>query len=229
MVVTIQLYCPAAVGVTLTTVASVSSELGGTGAEEPRAIERIRTAALQSFAEHGTSATTLRGVAAAAGVSLGLVQHHFATKAGLIKAVDDYILDLVITPMAQPISEEADSIVEIGERVGAIIGGRPEVASYIGRALVDGSPLGATIFDNLFAVGVARWRTRAERGETRPDIDLTWAAINGMVLALGAMSLRAHIDRHLPESYTTPMQLQRWRNAVDTLLREGLTQKSGPR
>ncbi len=32
--------------------------------------------ALTSFAAHGTSATTLRAVAAAAGVSLGLVQHH---------------------------------------------------------------------------------------------------------------------------------------------------------
>jgi AcrR family transcriptional regulator len=197
----------------------VRSEPGGTGAEEPRAVERIRTAALQSFAEYGT---------AAAGVSLGLVQHHFATKAGLIKAVDDYILDLVITPMAQPIPEQGDSIVEIGERVGAIIAGRPEVAAYIGRALVDGSPLGATIFDTLFALGTARWQLRVERGEVRPDIDLTWAAINGMLLALGPMSMRAHIDRHLPESYTTPMQLQRWRSAVDTLLRDGLSRKSGP-
>ena len=35
-------------------------------------------------------------VAAAAGVSVGLVQHHFANKAGLIKAVDDHVLGLVI-------------------------------------------------------------------------------------------------------------------------------------
>ena len=43
-----------------------------------------------------SAATSLRAVAAAAGVSLGLVQHHFATKAGLIKAVDDYVLAVVI-------------------------------------------------------------------------------------------------------------------------------------
>ena len=62
------------------------------GAEELTTVERIRNAALQIVAIQGVSGTSLRAVAAAAGVSLGLVQHHFATKAGLIKAVDDYVL-----------------------------------------------------------------------------------------------------------------------------------------
>ena len=69
------------------------------------AIERIRNAALKSFATHGASGTSLRTVAAAAGVSLGLVQHHFATKAGLIKAVDDYVLAVVLTAISQPIPD----------------------------------------------------------------------------------------------------------------------------
>ncbi len=210
----------------MSTVSSVRSESDGTGVE-PRNIERIRDAALRSFAEHGTAATTLRGVAAAAGVSLGLVQHHFATKAGLIQAVDKYVLDYVITPLARPIPERADSIVEVGSRVTGLFADRPDVAAYIGRALVNGSPLGTMIFDNLFAVGTARWQQRAERGETRPDADLTWAAINGLVLALGAISLRTHIDRHLPEPFTTPAQLQRWQSAVDSLLREGLFRQPG--
>ncbi len=69
-------------------------------------MERIRNAALKIFAAQGASATSLRTVAAAAGVSLGLVQHHFATKAGLIKAVDDHVLALVLTPISQPIPEQ---------------------------------------------------------------------------------------------------------------------------
>ena len=207
----------------MTTVATVRSKPARPGAEEPRNIERIRTAALQCFAARGTSETTLREVAAAAGVSLGLVQHHFATKAGLIKAVDDDVLALVITPMAKPIPEgAADSIAEIGNRVNRMFADHPDVAAYVGRALVDGSSLGSTIFDTLFALGKARWEQRAERGETRPDIDLTWAPLNGMILALGAVSLRTHINRHLPEPFTTPAQLQRWQAAVDSLLREGL-------
>jgi AcrR family transcriptional regulator len=144
-------------------------------------------------------ATTLRGVAAAAGVSLGLVQHHFATKAGLIKAVDDYALSVVLTPMVEPVAADApDSLAEVGNRVHRMFIDHPEVATYVGRALVDGSDLGVQIFDRLIEAGTARWELRAQRGETRPDVDLTWAVINSLVLALGAMSLRSHIDGICP-------------------------------
>ena len=213
-------------GVTLTTVAIVRSEAGGTGVEVPRSIEKIRAAALQSFAAHGTAATTLRGVAAAAGVSLGLVQHHFSTKAGLIKAVDEFVVEVVITPMAQPIPEvAADSVSEVGSRVNKVFAEHPDVAAYLGRALVDGSELGATIFDKLYEVGMLRWQQRAERGETRPDIDLPWAVINALILPLGAVSMRGHIERNLAAPFTAPEQLQRWQAAVNELLRDGLFRK----
>jgi AcrR family transcriptional regulator len=218
--------------VRLTTVTVVSSEVGGTGAEVPRSIEKIRAAALQSFAALGTGATTLRGVAAAAGVSLGLVQHHFATKAGLIQAVDDYVLDVVIAPLAQPLSDSSpdsspDSISEIGNRVTRIFIEQPHVADYLGRALVDGSQLGATIFDRLFELGTVRWQMRDERGETRPGIDVVWAVINAMILPLGAISMRGHIERHMSESFSSPAQLERWQAAVNSLLREGLFKPPG--
>jgi hypothetical protein len=44
------------------------------GRDELTTIERIRAAALRSFATHGSSETSLRSVAAAAGVSLKLVR-----------------------------------------------------------------------------------------------------------------------------------------------------------
>jgi hypothetical protein len=78
------------------------------------------------------------------------------------------------------------------------------------------------VFDTLLAVGIARWQQRRERGELRADVDITWAAINGLVLALGAISLRPHLDRHLAEPFITPAQLDRWQQAVDALLRDGL-------
>ncbi len=103
-----------------------------------------------------------------------------------------------------------------------IIAEQTDIADYLGRALIDGSPLGASIFDALVGFGTARWNQRGERGETRPDIDLTWAAVNSLVLALGTFILRAHIERHLPEPLTSPTQLQRWHASVNMLLREGL-------
>jgi AcrR family transcriptional regulator len=204
------------------------SETDRVGQDEPSTIERIRAAALTSFATHGTSATTLRGVASAAGVSLGLVQHHFVTKAGLVKAVDDHVLATMRAALAEPIPEPpADSIADVGKRVTQFIAEQPDVADYVGHAIVDGSPLGIAVFDTLVAQGTARWVRRSEHGEARPDLDLTWAALNSLVLGLGALILRGHIDRHLPEPLNTSTQLQRWQDAVNTLLREGLVRRSG--
>ena len=200
----------------------------GLDLEERSRVERIRDAALKSFATYGTSTTSLRTVAAAAGVSVGLVQHHFANKAGLIKAVDDHVLGLVIATIAPPIPEPpADSVAEMGSRVTRIVAEQPDIVDYVGRALIDGSPLGTTIFDTLAAFGIARWKQRDERAETRPDIDITWAALNSLVLALGSLILRTHLERHLPEPLTAPNQLERWQASVNTLLREGLFRQTG--
>jgi AcrR family transcriptional regulator len=206
---------------------SVLPELDRVATEERSSIERIRTAALRSFATYGASATSLRPIAKIAGVSVGLVQHHFANKAGLVKAVDDYVLGVVITVIAPMPGPPADSLNEMGNRVTQFVAEHPDVVDYFGRALIDGSPLGVMIFDTLVGNGTARWHQRIERGETRPDVDLTWATINSLVLALGTLILRTHIDRHLPAPLATPAQLERWEASVNILLREGLFRRAG--
>src|SRR6266545_3915187 len=121
---------------------TVLPELDRVSAEEHSSVERIRTAALRSFATYGASATSLRTVAEAAGVSVGLVQHHFVNKAGLVKAVDDHVMAVVVATIAQPIPPPpADSIAEMGGRVTRITAEHPDVVDYVGRALIDGSPL----------------------------------------------------------------------------------------
>ena len=76
-------------------------------------------------------------------MSLGSVQHHFATKAGLVKAVDDWALAVVVTAITQPIPDTTpDSVAVIGDRVTGMIAEQPVIADYIGRALIDGRPVG---------------------------------------------------------------------------------------
>src|SRR5687768_16547033 len=52
----------------------------------------IRDTAMRLFADHGVGATSLRAVAKAADVSPGLVVHHFGSKEGLCRAVDDAVV-----------------------------------------------------------------------------------------------------------------------------------------
>ena len=56
---------------------------------------RIRDAAIVCFAEHGIAATTARKVATAAGVSPGLVMHHFGSMEGLRAACDRHVTAMI--------------------------------------------------------------------------------------------------------------------------------------
>lgn len=193
---------------------------------EPPSIERIRDVALKIFAIHGTEATSLRMIANAAGVSIGLVQHYFGTKANLIAAVDDYVMKLLGGSLADPLpSAPADPVAEIAQRVTSLVTDHIEVIDYLCRALVDGTPIGVRLFDGLVEVGTGHWEGLAQQGLMRSDVDPVWVALNPLVLVLGTFMLRTHLNRHLPEPFTTPTQLDRWQKATDNLISSGQMHK----
>ena len=60
--------------------------------EDLTARARIREAAIRLFAEHGAEETAILDIAKQAGVSGGLIRHHFGSKDGLRVACDTYVL-----------------------------------------------------------------------------------------------------------------------------------------
>lgn len=190
---------------------------------EPSNEERIRDAALLTFAAHGIAATSYRMVAEAAGVSIGLVQHYFKSKAALIAAVDEHVLDVIgrameSAPLPRP---PDDGLLEAGNRLTKLIAENAIVLDYAGRSLVEGEAIGTVIFDGLLGISAAQRDRFAEQHLTREDLDPDWAALNPLILRIGAIVLRPHIERHLGESFTTTAQLRRWDAAVTALIREG--------
>ncbi|BFU47230.1 TetR family transcriptional regulator [Krasilnikovia sp. MM14-A1004] len=61
-------------------------------AEDLTARARIRDAAIDLFAEHGFATATVRDIAQRAGVSSGLLRHHFGSKEGLRDACDEWAM-----------------------------------------------------------------------------------------------------------------------------------------
>lgn len=185
-------------------------------------VERIRDAALKCFAAYGTAATSLRYIADTAEVSIGLVQHHFGTKDGLITAVDEHVLTVLGSNLAgtSP-APSPDPVGDHGHRVTRLIAEHTDVIDYVVRALLEETPTGNFIFDTLFAMGETRWNQHRDDQLTAPGLDPTWAALNPLLLVLGAMSLRSHLDRHLPEAFTSAAQLARWESSVNTLIQRG--------
>lgn len=180
---------------------------------------RILEAALKVFSVRGTSDATLQMVAEAAGVSVGLVQHHFGSKDGLIEAVDAHALKIIAATLSTPLPDPApEYLPEMGRRVTSLLAEHATAVEYVTRQIVNGSPAGVEVFDALIAMGIARWERLAEMGATPDDLDVFWAAVNPLVLTLGAIAFRRHLDRHLPEPLDSPTQLQRWEQSVNMLL-----------
>lgn len=151
------------------------------------------------------------------------MQHYYGTKAALIAAVDDHVLQVIGDAVESgPLpAGPADPLTEMGRRVTTLFAENSDVVGYLGHALVEGDSIGSQIFDGLMGISIAQGEQLTERGHARPDLDPVWSAINPLVLRLGAIILRKHIERHIPEPLTTLPQLQRWDAAVTALIREG--------
>lgn len=162
--------------------------------EDLTARARIRQAALAQFAEHGFERTTIRGIAAAADVSPGLVRHHFGSKQALREAVDVYVL--------QEIRRLNDEIMEGGERgnLGPSAVSRQAIRpfqGYLVRALMDGSDTIAVLFDQMVDL-TEQWIVRAdEKRADPPFIDRRTRAAVFNAMALGVPLLHEHLSRVL--------------------------------
>jgi TetR/AcrR family transcriptional regulator, regulator of cefoperazone and chloramphenicol sensitivity len=159
-----------------------------------------------------------------AGVSPGLVQHHFATKAALVDAVGEHVVGLAthafgdLPASGTPIEAQQ----ELGDRVTAFVAEQPTALLYVARALAAGDKAAAAVFDAFVEIAMGLWQTLADHGLLRDDADITWAALHGVMLILGTVLYQAQIGRHLPESFMTGDQLGRWNAAGNTLFSEGL-------
>jgi AcrR family transcriptional regulator len=190
---------------------------------EPSSEERIRDAALRSFASQGVAATSMRMVADTAGVSLGLVQHYFKTKAALVNTVDHHVLEVISEALgaaAMP-GAPAEALEEAGKRMTRLTTDHPLVINYLARALCEGGEIGSVVFDGLVGISTAQRDHFREQGSLREDLDPLWAVLNPLILRVGAFILRPHIERHLGEPFFTATQLERWDDAVTKALRQG--------
>jgi AcrR family transcriptional regulator len=190
------------------------------------AVARIRNAALEGFARDGVAATTIRDVAKAAGVSPGLVQHHFKTKADLERAVNEYVLQVAIEASAGLEESTADAtteelFLEMGERTTSLVRDHRAALLYVIRSASNGERAGLDIFDAFLALVERHVDRVAEEGALRDGVDRLWLGLQVVILDLGTVLLEPAVNRHLPDSLRTPDQLERWRKACTELLRQG--------
>ena len=137
-----------------------ASAAGERSVEDLTARARIRDAALALFAERGMDRATIRDIAKAAGVSGGLVRHHFGSKDGLRAACDSYALDQLMQIKEQAVDGQLANPSFMSAAHPTVL----LLYRYLARSLVDGSPAAAAMFDEMVELGEA-WLTRHNPGQ----------------------------------------------------------------
>jgi AcrR family transcriptional regulator len=185
---------------------------------------RIRNGALEGFAEKGVAATSIADVAEAAGVSPGLVQHYFETKAGLRQAVDAYVLAVVQDAFSQLLGTgpAANSFQEAGDRITSVIHDHRTAVLYTARSIAEGDEAALDLFDGFVGIARSQLRRLAEAGDVDPDIDFEWTALHIITNIIGTVLFESAVNRHLPERLFTSNGLDRWNRATTKLFQRGL-------
>lgn len=85
-----------------------ATTIGGVS-ELPATAQRLRASALRLYARQGPTGTGVREIAADAGAAPGLIRHHFGSKAGLTRAVDDLVLSVIAQTLEAATAQSAAS------------------------------------------------------------------------------------------------------------------------
>jgi AcrR family transcriptional regulator len=161
---------------------------------------RIRDAAIESFAEHGVPSTTVRKVAAVAGVSPGLVIHHFDSMDGLRHACDEYVVSII--------REQKKKAMSSGPNLDVLAALRDaefdSLLAYLARVLVDDSDAVADLVDDLVRDAEGYIEDGVKAGMLIPSADPRGRAVVLMMWSLGALVLHRHLERLTGVDLTNP-------------------------
>jgi len=188
----------------------------------------IRNAALRLFADRGADAVTVREIATQAGVSPGLVLHHFGSKDGLRAEVDAFAaqaFDAIVEAMP------ADELVELlagasasGSLAEAFARGFPHgspLPAYLGRLLLTHDPAGTALFGRWYATTRRLLDVMVEAGVARPSEDPAIRAAFFLVNDLALILLRTQIAAAIGADPLTPEGIERWAREVSVIYAEG--------
>ncbi|MBF6167759.1 TetR family transcriptional regulator [Streptomyces gardneri] len=157
---------------------------------------RIRDTAIEVFGEHGFQ-VGVRKIAAAAGVSPGLVNHHFGSKDGLRAACDERVLQLIRDEKVKAITASSMKAGML-ESLAELESYAPLVA-YMVRSLQAGGPMAESLFEHMVADAEGYLERAVQAGAIKPSRDPAARARYLMMLNVGATMLYMQMRQHRDE------------------------------
>lgn len=165
---------------------------------------RIRDAAIERFPKDGFDGTTVRAIAADAGVSPGLILHHFGSKEGLHRACDDHVVheigEIKRAAMSDRTYGDPDAIALAYEMVSHDL-------RYLSWTLSMGGDTATHLFDEMVEDQTKDLVEGQRLGVVNPVDDIGTQAAVLTSMRLATLVLHEHLSRVM---------------GVDVLTKEGL-------
>lgn len=163
----------------------------GSSSTDLTARARILRAAIRRYASDGLKAP-LRQIAADAGVSAGLIVHHFGSVAGLRSACDQHVIEETRAHKSEALSGGSAGPAAMLQELAQVEGYAPLIG-YVLRRLQAGGELTNRFVDSFVADAVEYLHEAEEKGTVRPSRDpeararvLTEQALGALLLQLPA-------------------------------------------
>lgn len=162
---------------------------------------RIRNAALSLFARHGEDGTSLRAIAAAADVTVGLVAHHYGTKDGLREAVDTLVVNLFAdTLKSTSMTGSARQLVALRDAaVAEMLRANPTIVDYLRRSLLTGTGQPGDVLSRLVTLTAEQTQTMRASGLVSTDRSVTEQTVTTIVRQFGRLFLQPLVNRIVDE------------------------------
>jgi len=166
------------------------------GDQDLTAKARIRNTALDLYASQGEDRTSMRAIAAAAGVTVGLLVHHYGTKDRIRDAVEDLVVDYFRQAIARAPAggSPADIAAARDAAVAEMLMADPEVVNYMRRALLDPAGLRGHLLERLTELSSAEVSQLRRSGLASVKRAESSQVIGVMIRQLGHLFLQPMLD-----------------------------------
>lgn len=158
---------------------------------------RIREAALRLYAAHGAQAVSLRAVARDAGATPGLVTHHFGSRAGLYRAVQDHVVEMFRVALERvPLEGSARSVAAARTAsLEQMLAEHPAVTDFVRRELLSPAPDDDHLSRSLVDLTIEQTARLRAAGTLPADVPAHVQATQIVVAQLGRLLLSPTLER----------------------------------
>jgi AcrR family transcriptional regulator len=137
----------------------------------------------------------LRAIAERAGVTAGLVTHHFGTKEGLVAEVDALVIAQCSAALERALAKAdpelggGSAVLGVAQEISRTLRESQELRGYLGHRLVSETEAGRQLFRQFVAVVSEGLQRLRDNGLVRDDVDPVGAMVLVVHLILGPIVL----------------------------------------